>query len=186
MFAALGFEFDPGVAVARRRETEVAAEVQVLVLVLDWLVVGARGRERRLHLQLAIDEEGGGTATAEQQAMLAGGKLHDAEGAEQVRMAAFGADAGVDVFLGHAGEAEGRRGVAIGGRRRLLRPDVGGRLPVFAEFDAHLAVGDGGPVDLRGLAGDFRRLGGLHPAGAVVTGVGAGADLGDLILGDGR
>jgi hypothetical protein len=43
VFAALGFEFDPGVAVARRRETEVAAEVEILVLVLDRLVVRAGG-----------------------------------------------------------------------------------------------------------------------------------------------
>ena len=184
VFAALGFEFDPGVAVARRREAEVAAEVEVLVLVLDRLVVRAGRRERGLKLELAVDEERGGAASAEQQAMLAGGKLHDAEGAEQVRMAAFGAHAGVDVFLGHAREAEGRGDVAVGDLRSLLRPDVGGRLPGFAEFDAHLAVRDGGPVDLRGLADDFRRLGGLHAAGAVVAGVGARSDLRDLILGD--
>ena len=109
--------------------------------------------------------------------MLAGGELHDAEGAEQVRVSAFGAHAGVDVFLRDAGEAEGRGDVVVGDRGCLFGPDVGGRLPVFAELDAYLPVGDGGPVDLRGLADYFRSLGGLGSAGAVIARVGARADL---------
>ena len=186
VLAALGFEFDPRIAVAGRGEAEVAAEVEELVLILDGFVIGAGGREGRLRLQLAVDEERRGAATAEEQAMLAGRQLDRPEGAEEIRMAAFRAYAGVDVFFGHASEPEGGRDIAIGHGGSLGGPDVGGRLPVFAEFDAHLAVRDRGPVDLRGLAHDFRRLGGLGAAGAVVAGVGAGADLGDLGLGDGR
>ena len=64
MFAAFGFEFDPGVAVAGRGEAEVTAEVQVFVLILDRLVVGAGGREGRLRLQLAVEEERRGAAAA--------------------------------------------------------------------------------------------------------------------------
>ncbi len=82
MFAALGFEFDPGITVARRREAEVAAEVEISVLILDRFVVGLRGREGRLHLQLAVDEERRGTAAAEEQAMLALRDFYDGEGAQ--------------------------------------------------------------------------------------------------------
>ena len=101
-------------------------------------------------------------------------------------MSAFGAHTGIDVFLRHAGEAEGRGDVAVGDGEGAIGPDIGGRLPVFAEFDAYVAVGDGGPVGLRRLADDFRGLGGLHAAGAVIARVGARADLGDLGLRDGR
>ncbi len=101
-------------------------------------------------------------------------------------MAAFSAYAGVDVLLRNASEAEGRRRVTVGDDGRLVGPDVSGRLPVFAELDAHLSVGDGGPVDLRRLADDFRGLGSLHAASAVVTCVGAGAQLGHFGFRDGR
>jgi len=180
MLAALGLEFGPGVTIARRREAEVSAEVEVVVLRLDRLVVGAGRREGRLDDELAVDEEGGGAAAAEEEAVFAGGEFHDAEGAEEVGVAAFGAHAGVDVFLRHAGEAEGGGDVAVGDGEGLVRPDVGGRVPVLAEFDAYLAVGHGGPVDLRRRPGDFRDLGGLRAAGAVVAGIRARADLGDL------
>ena len=186
MFAALGFEFDPGVTIARRGEPEVAAEIEVLILVFDWLVVRRSGSKGRLDLELTIDEEGGGATATEKQAMLAGGEIDVREGAEEERVSTFGAYAGIDVFLRHAGEAEGWRDVAVGDDGGLFGPDVGGRFPVFAEFDAHLAVRDGGPVDLGGLADDFGYLGGLGAAGAVVAGVGARADLGDLSFGDGR
>ena len=99
-------------------------------------------------------------------------------------MAAFDAHAGVDVFLRHAGEAEGGRDVTVGHGEGLVGPDVGRRLPVFAEFDADLAVRNGGPINLRRHAGDFRRLGGLGPAGAVVAGVGVRSDLRDFGLRD--
>ena len=184
MFAAFGLEFGPRVTVAGRGEAEVAAEVEVVVLRLDRLVVRAGRRERRLRDELAVDEERRGSATAEEESVLAGGEFHDAEGPEEVRVAAFGAHAGVDVFLGHAGEAEGRGDVAVGHGEGLVGPDVGRRVPGLAEFDAHLAVGHGGPVDLRGRARDIRHLGGLGAAGAVVAGVGARADLGDLGLHD--
>ena len=186
VFAALGFEFDPSVAIARRRETEVASEIEETVLILNWFVVGAGGREGGLHLQLSIDEEGRGSASAQEQAMLARREFHARERPEEVRVAAFGAHAGIDVFFGHAGEAEGGGEVAIDGLGRLFGPDVGGRLPVLAEFDADLAVGDRGPVDLRGFADDDRGLGGLRAAGAIVAGVRAGADLGDLGFRDWR
>ena len=184
MFAALGLEFSPGITVAGRGEPEIAAEVEVVVLRLDRLIVGAGGREGRLGDELAVDEEGGGAAAAEEEAVLAGGELHDAEGAEEVGMAAFDAHAGVDVFLRHAGEAEGRGDVAVGHGEGLVGPDVGGRLPGLTEFDANLAVRDGGPIDLRRRAGDFRCLGGLRTAGAVVTRVGARSDQRDFGLHD--
>ena len=66
MFAALGFKFDPSVAVTWRREAEVAAEVEILVLILDRFVVGAGGREGRLELELAVDEERRGSAPAQE------------------------------------------------------------------------------------------------------------------------
>ena len=66
MFAALGFKFDPSIAVARRGEAEVAAEVEVVVLRLDRLVVGAGRREGRLELELAVDEERRGSASAQE------------------------------------------------------------------------------------------------------------------------
>ena len=186
MFAALGFKFDPSVAVARRCEAEVAAEIEEVILVFDWLVVRRSGSKGRLDLELTIDEEGGGATATEEQAMLTGGESDVREGAEEIRVSTFGAHAGVDVFLWHAGEAEGRRDVAVGDSEGEVRPDVGGRFPAFAEFDAHLAVGDGGPVDLGCLADDFRSLSSLGTAGAVIAGIRAGADLGDLSFGDGR
>ena len=184
MFAALGLEFSPGITVARCGEAEVTTEVEVAVLRLDRLIVGAGGREGRLGDELAVDEEGGGAATAEEEAVLAGGELHDAEGAEEVGMAAFDAHAGVDVFLRHAGEAEGRGDVAVGHGEGLVGPDVGGRLPGLTEFDANLAVRDGGPIEFRRRAGDFGCLGGLGAAGAVVAGVGARSDQRDFGLHD--
>ena len=66
MLAALGFEFDPGVTVARRREAELASEIEEAVLIFDWLVVGAGGREGGLHLQLAIDEERRSSSSAQE------------------------------------------------------------------------------------------------------------------------
>ena len=66
VFAALGFKFDPSIAVARRGEAEVAAEVEVVVLRLDRLVVGAGRREGRLELELAVDEERRGSASAQE------------------------------------------------------------------------------------------------------------------------
>ena len=118
--------------------------------------------------------------------MFAGREFDGRERAEEVGVAAFGAHAGVDILFGDAREAERRGDVAVGHGGSFFRPDVGGRFPVLAEFDADLTLGDRGPVDLRRLADDFRGLGGLGAAGAVVAGVGAGADLGDVGLGDGR
>ena len=88
VFAALGLEFRPSVTVARRGETKVAAEVEIVVLRLDRFVVGAGRREGRLRDELAVDEERRGAAASEQEAVLAGGEVHHAEGAEEIRMSA--------------------------------------------------------------------------------------------------
>ena len=118
--------------------------------------------------------------------MFAGREFDGRERAEEVGVAAFGAHAGVDILFGDARKTEGGCDVTVRYGGSFFRPDVGGRFPVFAEFDADLALGDRGPVDLRRLADDFGGLGGLGAASAVVAGVGTRADLGDLGFRDGR
>ena len=118
--------------------------------------------------------------------MFAGREFDGRERAEKVGVAAFGAHAGIDILFGDARKTEGGCDVTVGYDGSFFRPDVGGRFPVLAEFDADLTLGDRGPVDLRRLADDFRGLGGLGAAGAVVAGVGTRADLGDVGFRDGR
>ena len=110
VFAALGLEFAGRVAVARRGEAEVAAEVGELVLRLDRLVVRAGRREGRDGDLLAVDEQRRGAAGAQVQTMLPRRQGHRRVGTQEIGVRSCGAHARVHVLVRDAEEAE-RRGL---------------------------------------------------------------------------
>jgi hypothetical protein len=102
VFAAGAFKLAPCITVARRGETEVAAEVEEVVLGFDGFVVSARRREWRAEDVFIVDEEDGRAARAEEDAVFSGGKVHFCKSAEQERIVSRGPHAGFDVLVGNS------------------------------------------------------------------------------------
>jgi len=109
---------------------------------------------------------------------------HPRGGPEQVGIAAGGPDAGIDILVRHAKEAEGGRGERLRRGERGRRPDVRRRIPVLA--DGHR---DG--FRRQRLPGDVRRLHDvrndglgafLRRRGGVVAGGRIGGDVGQRRL----
>lgn len=135
MFASGAFELAPGITVAGRGEAEVAAEIEEVVLDFDRFIVCARRREGSAEHVFIVDEEDGGTAGAEKDAMLAGGEGYFREGANQEGIVSGAAHTGFKVFVWNSEETEGRCVIGLGGSERIFWPEVRGGIPVFADFD---------------------------------------------------
>ena len=124
VFASAAFELAPCVTVSRWSEAEVASEIEEVVLDFDGFVISTRRREGRAEHVFVVDEEDGGTAGTEENAVFTGGEVYFCECANQEGIVAGGAHAGFHVFVRDAEEAEGWCVIRFGGCERVLGPEV--------------------------------------------------------------
>jgi hypothetical protein len=124
VFATGTFKLAPSVSVSGGGETEVATEVEEVVLHFDGLVIGAWGREGSAEDVFIVDEEDRGSTCAEEDAMFAGGQVHFRECAKEEGVVSRGADAGFNILVGHAEEAERGCVVGFGCCEGVLGPEV--------------------------------------------------------------
>ena len=124
VFATAAFELAPSVTVSGWSEAEVAAEIEEVVLDFDGFVVGAGRGEGSAEHVFIVNEEDGGAAGAEEDAVFTGGEVYFCECANQEGIVAGGAHAGLYVFVRDAEEAEGWCMIRFGGWERVFGPEV--------------------------------------------------------------